>query len=147
MTHLCVSKLTIIGSANDKSPDQRQASIWTYTGILLIWPLGTNLSEMLRGFNTLSLKKSHLKVSVAKWRQLCLGLNVLTDIIYYPLLKVRSWNNAMRCMSFYILSMWVSNHLFSFLRDAITHPCLNLNGGLAKTLFKLRHRQLITSRL
>ena len=46
MTHICLSKQTIIGSDNGLSPDQRQAIIWTNAGILLIWPLGTNFSEM-----------------------------------------------------------------------------------------------------
>ena len=47
MTHICVSKLTIIGSDNGLLPDQRQAIIWTNTGLLLIGPLGTNHSEIL----------------------------------------------------------------------------------------------------
>ena len=34
--HICVSKLTITGSDNGLSPDQRQAIIWTNAGILLI---------------------------------------------------------------------------------------------------------------
>ena len=36
MTHICVSKLTIIGSDNGLSPDRHQAIIWTNAGILLI---------------------------------------------------------------------------------------------------------------
>ena len=36
VTHLCVSKLTIIGSDNGFSPGRRQASIWTNAKILLI---------------------------------------------------------------------------------------------------------------
>ena len=44
--HICVGKLTIIGSDNGLSPGQRQASIWTNAGILLIGPLGTNLGEI-----------------------------------------------------------------------------------------------------
>ena len=46
MTHICVSKLTIIGSDNGLSPGRRQAIIWTNAGILLIGPLGTNFSEI-----------------------------------------------------------------------------------------------------
>ena len=42
MTHICVSKLTFIGSDNGLSPDRRQAIIWTNDGILLIGPLETN---------------------------------------------------------------------------------------------------------
>ena len=42
VTHICVSKLTIIGSDNGLAPWRRQAIIWTNAGILLIGPLGTN---------------------------------------------------------------------------------------------------------
>ena len=44
--HLCVSKLTIIGSDNGLSPGRRQAIVWTIAWILLIGPLGTNFSEI-----------------------------------------------------------------------------------------------------
>ena len=77
VTHICVSKLTIIGSDNGLSPGRRQAIIWTNAGILLIWPLGTNFNEILIEIHTFSFKKMHLKMSSAKWRPFCLGLNVL----------------------------------------------------------------------
>ena len=47
VTHICISKLTVIGSDNDLSPGRRQAIIWINAGILLIGPLGTNFSEIL----------------------------------------------------------------------------------------------------
>ena len=77
VTHICVSKLTIIASDNGLSPGRRQAIIWTSAGILLIGPLGTNFSEILIEIITFSFKKMRLKVSSAKWRPCCLGLNVL----------------------------------------------------------------------
>ena len=40
VTHICVSKLTIIGSDNGLSPGRRQAIIWTNAGIWLIRTLG-----------------------------------------------------------------------------------------------------------
>ena len=43
---ICVIKLTIIGSDNGLSPGRRQAIIWTNAEILLIWPLGTNFSDI-----------------------------------------------------------------------------------------------------
>ena len=46
VTHICVSKLTIIGSNSGLSPGLHQAIIWTNAGILLIWILGTNLSDI-----------------------------------------------------------------------------------------------------
>ena len=65
--YICVSKLTIIGSDNGLSPDRRHAIIWTNAGILLIWTLGTNFSEILSEIHTFSFKKMHLKMSSAKW--------------------------------------------------------------------------------
>ena len=46
VTHVCVSKLTIIGPDNGLSPGRRQAIIWTNSGMLSIEPLGTNFSEI-----------------------------------------------------------------------------------------------------
>ena len=77
MTHICVGNLTIIGSDNGLSPGRRQTIIWTNAGILLIAPLGTNFSEILTGIQTFSFKIIHLKMSSAKWRPFCLGLNVV----------------------------------------------------------------------
>ena len=78
MTHICVGNLTIIGPDNGLLPDRRQAIIWTNAGILLIGPWGTNFSEILIGIQTFSFEKMHLKMSSAKWRPFCIGLNVLT---------------------------------------------------------------------
>ena len=77
VTHICVGKITIIGSDNGLSPGRRQAIIQTNDGILLIEPLGTNFSEIWSEIHTFSFKKMHLKLSSAKWRPFCLGLNVL----------------------------------------------------------------------
>ena len=77
VTHICVGNLTIIGPDNGLSPGRRQAIIWTNAGMLLIGPWGTNFSEILIGILTFSFKKMHLKMSSAKWRPFCLGLNVL----------------------------------------------------------------------
>ena len=62
MTHICVSKLTIIGSDNGLAPGRRQTIIWTNAGILLIGPLGTNSSEILIGIRTFLFKKIRLKM-------------------------------------------------------------------------------------
>ena len=78
VTHICVSKLTIIGTDNGLSPGRRQAIIWTNDGIWLIRPLGINFSEILIGIQTFSFQKMHLQMSSAKCRPSCLGLNVIT---------------------------------------------------------------------
>ena len=80
VTHICVSKQTIIGSDNGLSPDRRQAIIWTNARILLRGTLGTNFSEILSKIHTFSFKKMHLEMSSAEWLQFRLGVDVLTDI-------------------------------------------------------------------
>ena len=49
----------------------------THGGILLIRHLGTNFNEISIEILTFSFIKMRLKVSSAKWRPFCLGLNVL----------------------------------------------------------------------
>ena len=78
VTHICVGKLINIGSDNGLSPVRHQAIIWNNAGILLIGPLGTNVSEILIEIQTLSLRKIRLKMSSAKCRPFCPGLNVIT---------------------------------------------------------------------
>ena len=105
VTHICVSKVTIIGSDNGLSPGRRQAIIWTNASILLIRPLGTNFSEILIGIQTFSYKKMYLKMSSAKWRPFCLALNVLTHI-----------------------RTWISYDIHCILWCVHTHPCPDFDG-------------------
>ena len=81
VTHICVSELTIIGSDNGSSPGRRPAIIWNNAGLLLIEPLGTNVSEISIGVHTFSFKKMYLNMSSVKWHPFCLGLNVITMIV------------------------------------------------------------------
>ena len=92
VTHICVSKTTIIGPDNGLLPGRHQAIIWTKAKILSIRTLGTNFGEILRKIYTFSFKKMHLKMSSAKWRQFYLGLNVLT-LSGWICLKEKSNNN------------------------------------------------------
>ena len=92
ITHIYVSKLTIIGPDNGLLPglvfvgnkisinqkSQCQAIIWINVGILLISTWGANFSEMLSKINTFSSKKMHLKMSSATWRQ-----SVSASMCYY----------------------------------------------------------------
>ena len=77
MTHVCVSKLTIIGSDTALSPGRRQAMIWTDAGISLIGPLWTNFNKILIEIHTFLFSKMYLKMSSVKCR---LGLNVLIHL-------------------------------------------------------------------
>ena len=78
VTHICVDNLTNIGPDNGLSPGRRQAIIWTNAGILLIGPWETKFIEILIGIQAFSFTKMHLKMSSAKWRPFCLGLNVFS---------------------------------------------------------------------
>ena len=100
MTHICVSKLTIIGSDNGLSLGRRQAIIWTKTGILLIGPLGTNFNETSIKIQTFSFKKIHLKVSSEKWRSSGLGLSVINGL-RASALQYLSLNDSIKC------NMWI----------------------------------------
>ena len=80
MTQICVSDLTISGSDNGLSPGGCQAIIRTNAGILLIRPLGTNFSEIVFEILIFSFKKMCLKVSSAKRRPFCLGLNEIMNL-------------------------------------------------------------------
>ena len=66
VTHICVSKLSILGSDNGLSSGRRQAIIWTSAGILLIGPIGTNFDEILIKIHAFSFKKMELKMSSGK---------------------------------------------------------------------------------
>ena len=67
VTHIWVSKLTIIDSDTGLSPDRRQAIIWINAGILLIWHLGKNFNENSIKIHTFLFTKIHLKISSGLW--------------------------------------------------------------------------------
>ena len=67
VTHICVSKLTIIVSDNGWSLGRHQAIIWTNAGILQIRILETNFREIFSETHEFLFAKMHLKMSV-KWR-------------------------------------------------------------------------------
>ena len=114
VTHICVNKLTTIGSDNGLSPGRRQAIIWTNDGILLIRTLGTNFSEILSEILTFSFKKMRLKVSSAKCRPYCLGLNVLNMLLRNTNTGTSTVARAMRCLAIYKLN-WNVFFYHSFL--------------------------------
>ena len=76
VTHICVSRQTITGSDNGLSLGRRQAIIWTYAGILLIGPLGTNFSENLIKILTFPLTKIRLKLAAILSRPQCVSRNL-----------------------------------------------------------------------
>ena len=88
VTHIYVSDLTIIGSDNGLSPGRHQTIIWTNAWILLIWLLGTNVSEILIKIHTFSLQI----MSSGNWRPFCLGLNVLSKLLTFEYVLHLSFN-------------------------------------------------------
>ena len=107
VTHIFVGNLTIIGSDNGLLPGRHQAIIWTNTGILLIGNLGTNFSEISIEILTFSFNEMRLKLSSAKWRPFCLGLNVLTNMYLYPhSTKVIQTPESPQSGAFVVLRWW-----------------------------------------
>ena len=77
VTHICFSKLSIIGSDNGLSPGRRQCIIWTNVGILSMGPKGAIFSETLIEIPTFLFKIKHLKMLSGKWRPFFLDFNML----------------------------------------------------------------------
>ena len=102
VTHICVDKLTIIDSDNGLSPGRRQAIISINTGVLLIGPLGTNLSEILIEIYAFSFTKMHLKTSSGKWPPSCLGFNVLRS----EFTTFQSLSEPMMLIHWHICANW-----------------------------------------
>ena len=77
-----------MGSASGLSPLRCQAIVWTNAGSLSIEFIGTNVSEIWIKILRLSFKKINLKMSSAKWRPFCIGLNVSifgAKLIFQPM--------------------------------------------------------------
>ena len=125
VTHLCVSKLTSIASDNGLPPGRRQAIIWNNAGILLIGPLGTNFSEICIEIQTFSLRKIRLKMSSAKCRPFCLGLNVLREDYLKPFSDVMVIPILVRWRLYYWIepsSVYLSEHSLDSLHDHQSSP-------------------------
>ena len=90
--HICVSKLTTFVSDNGLPPGRGRAIIWVNAGILFIRPVGANFSEILIKIHIFSFKKMHLKMSSAKCRPFCLGLNVLGTVTVSVMRAIRTYS-------------------------------------------------------
>ena len=95
VTHIWVTKLTIIGSGNVLSSGGRQAIIGTNVGLLLIGPLRINFSEILITIEIFSLKKYD-------WKCMRNGSYFVTASVYWNGMGVcNTWFTAMfqfRCV-------------------------------------------------
>ena len=126
-THIYVGKLTNIGSDNALSPGRRQAIIGTNAGILLIGSVGINFSEIFIEIHTFSFRKMHLKMSSAKLRPFCLGLNVLR----WSLLK-HTYSRLIVCNIYAWLANYVSTGDGKYIGTSIqmSHAVLMINLAL-----------------
>ena len=99
VTHICVSKFTIIGSDNGLSVNRWQTIIWNNAEILLIRPLGINFSEILIKNYTFSFNKMYLKMSSGQWRPICLDHNVLKNstLLYECHIHLRQVSLRLAC--------------------------------------------------
>ena len=79
MMHICISKLTSIGSDNGLSPGRRQAIIWTNAGILLIGPLGTNFSEIFNWNSDIFFQENALESVVCEMAAILSQPQCVTD--------------------------------------------------------------------
>ena len=113
VTHICVRKLTLIGSDNGVSPGRHQAIIWTNAGILLIGPLGTNFSENLIGIQTFSFNSRkcpwkcrlrngvHFVSASMCWYNNCVfkyTVSLYRNMIGSPIVKIRWYYNCFICI-------------------------------------------------
>ena len=134
VTHICVSKLTIIGSDNDLSTGRRQVIIWNNAGILLI----RTFSEILSEIRAFWFKKMYLKMLSAKWRPFCLGLNVLTKLqhcFFRIMACLRPGSKTlsepmMDSLLMHIWPRWVNMHDSNMSKFVLIFV-LDHNGGLA----------------
>ena len=86
--HICVSKLTIIGSDNGLSPGRGQAIAWTNPGILLTQTLWTNFSETLSEFHSFSFKVNAFENVVCE----------MASVLYWPQwVKLETVQTMCRC--------------------------------------------------
>ena len=72
-----------------------QVIIRTNAGVLLIWPLGINFSQIFIDIYIYSVKKMHLKTLSGKCQTFCLSLNVTTNGTSQPKNYVKYKYNLM----------------------------------------------------
>ena len=140
--HICVSKLTIIGSDNGLSPGRRQAIIWTNAGVLQIGPWETNFSEILIKIYTFLFKKMHLKLSSGKRQPLCLGLNVLTMVVFCSISVISASSLKCRLKNiFYHRSLTMKNWVTVLWQNQWTEDLVHHFGADLKSHLLIKKQQ------
>ena len=81
MTHICIGKLTTIGSDNGLSPGRRQAIIWTnHCWDIVNWALGNKLQWNFNRYSNIFIQENAFENVVCEMASICLGLNVLMSV-------------------------------------------------------------------
>ena len=134
VTHICISKLTIIGSDNGLSPGRRKAIIWTNAGILLIGPWATDFNEIFIKMKQFSFLKNAFENVVWKTAAIYFGLNVLrVGCFVYNMLQcslpaafLKKWG-GMKTKLFggvkYILYSDMANHMVINVLEIFWYKC------------------------
>ena len=104
-THICISKISIIGSDNGLLPGPLHYlnQCWDIDNFTPRNKLWYNINRKLIHFY--SFKKMHLKMSSGKWRPSCLSLNVLNHIRIHCFLSFPEW--SIHCLAvIYQIHIW-----------------------------------------
>ena len=132
--HICVSKLTIIGSDNGLWPRQCKVVTWINAGILLIGSLGTNFSEIF-----IEIYSFHSRKCIWKWRTFCLWLIVLNNWVisfqtvnlFYHIIhfncNISVWNRPSTVniqLAVWVLMAWCFSTRASVATVPSMHPCI-----------------------
>ena len=124
VTHICVSKLTIIGSDNGLSPGRRQAIIWPNAGMLLSGAAGTNFSEHSRKWS---------------WNGLCEMVSISLDL--NELNKKTHLKGKMECIFYYLFPIFLRSgftvHVLNCLDQILINIYIYINILYHFTLIKL----------
>ena len=151
MTHLCVSKPTIIGSDNGLAPGRRQAIIWSNAGILFIGPLGTNFSEILIEMYKFPLINCMWKCRLENgghivWASMCWGLSssVMEDKTFSMTAPSAGWDQkiwklAKRCQfKKWSASLWhiASYHQISGRKAISSHYLIYESSSCSKPIME-----------
>ena len=106
VTHVCFSKLIMIGSDNGLSPGRRQAILWTNAGILLIGPVGINFSEIFNRnlyiFNSENACENVVrKLATIFSRPQC--VNGMRQMLWFQLSSWQLWDRIATIMEWWCL--------------------------------------------
>ena len=116
VTHICVSKLTIIGSDNGLSPGRRQAITCSNAVYIFNWTLRNELQWNLNRNVYIFIQENVFETVVCEMT-LCVGLNVSMDIkkTQQSLNRMHNCMKAKQPVNLHIRSYWGTDLHISWL--------------------------------